>query len=259
MKQYKHFISLGYFCSVALELDRVGLRSCSYPFDWCIADLKGELDAVENHFADFLEYNFLFQSDNSRELYCNKRYNLWFYHDFDKYKPLKNQLPGIKEKYSRRIERFYKDIQEPTLFVKYISEEALNDEKKSTELEWIENNREYILSLLKSFNEDNDIIYIANEGVNSDIVDIYNVVKDKNDSVARRPFEKNEELNELFSSFEYPQRQNNLKLYRRKQRKKRNIFFRIYKKARSYIKSKLVREYIHDKVISSEKPLNKQS
>lgn len=27
MKEYKNFISLGYFCSVALELERIGLRS----------------------------------------------------------------------------------------------------------------------------------------------------------------------------------------------------------------------------------------
>lgn len=42
MKKYENFISLGYFCSVALELQRLGLRSCSSPFDWCISEWSGE-------------------------------------------------------------------------------------------------------------------------------------------------------------------------------------------------------------------------
>ena len=40
-KEYKHFISLGYFCSVAMELERFGLRSESGPFDWVISDMRG--------------------------------------------------------------------------------------------------------------------------------------------------------------------------------------------------------------------------
>ncbi len=250
MSQYKHFISLGYFCSVALELERVGLRSTSSPFDWCIANFEGVLNSIENHFQNFLDYDYLLQSDTARELYYNKKYKIWFYHDFDKYHSLINQLPDIKEKYLRRIERFYKNIQEPTLFVRYISDETLNDKNKSIELEWIEDNQEYILNLLKSFNKDNNIIYIANEGVTSNIIDIYNVGKDENDSVARRPLEKNEKLNDLLSSFEYPPRQNNVKIFRKKQKKRTNLFFRICNKVRFYIKSMILREYIHDKVVS---------
>ncbi len=253
MNQYKHFISLGYFCSVALELERVGLRSTSSPFDWCIADFKGALDAIENHFANLLDYSYLLQSDTARDYYFNKKYKIWFFHDFDKYHSLTDQLPSVKEKYSRRIERFYKNIQEPTLFVRYISDEKLNDKNRSIELEWIENNQAHILGLLRSFNQDNNIIYIANEGVTSDVIDIYNVAKDENDSVARRPFEKNENLNDLFLSFEYKQRQDNLKVFRVKQKKKNNITLKIYNKARSYIKSKLLREYIHDRLISDIK------
>lgn len=39
---YKHVISLGFFCSVALELERKGLRDASYPFDWLISDFQGD-------------------------------------------------------------------------------------------------------------------------------------------------------------------------------------------------------------------------
>lgn len=73
MKQYKHFISLGYFCSVALELERIGLRSSSSPFDWCISSYEGVIDAIENHFEGFLDYDCLLQSDTVREHYFNPK------------------------------------------------------------------------------------------------------------------------------------------------------------------------------------------
>ena len=50
---FSHFISLGYFCSVALELERVGLRSASSPFDWLVSDFSGVIDLIENHFDSF--------------------------------------------------------------------------------------------------------------------------------------------------------------------------------------------------------------
>lgn len=33
---FKHIISLGHFCGVAQELERLGLRDASYPFEWLI-------------------------------------------------------------------------------------------------------------------------------------------------------------------------------------------------------------------------------
>lgn len=159
MKQYKHFISLGYFCSVALELERVGLRSTSSPFDWCISNYEGIINAIQNHFEDFLNYDYLLQSDILHNHYFNEKYRIWFFHDFDQYHSLKKQLPRVKEKYLRRIERFYKDIKQPTLFVRYIS-----DEIEGEELEYIKKNNEKITKLLKSFNEENEVIYIANTG-----------------------------------------------------------------------------------------------
>lgn len=254
MKKYKHFISLGYFCSVALELERIGLRSTSSPFDWCISDYKGVIDAIENHFENFLDYDYLLQSDNIHEHYYNEIYKIWFFHDFDKYHTLKEQLPGVRNKYLRRIERFYEEIKEPTLFVRYISNEELNDSDKSKELEWIEQNNHHILSLLKSFNEDNDIVYIANNEVTSNIINIYNVEKDENDVVARRPLDKNTELNDLFMSFDYEKRQKNIDVFNEKQKnknnKKNNLFSKIYMKVCNFFKIRIRHEYVHEKIIS---------
>lgn len=38
---YQNYISLGYFCGVAQDLEKLGLRNTSSPFDWCITDLGG--------------------------------------------------------------------------------------------------------------------------------------------------------------------------------------------------------------------------
>lgn len=250
MKQYKHFISLGYFCSVASELERIGLRSTSSPFDWCISNYEGVIDAIENHFENFLNYDYLLQSDTECGHYFNPKYKIWFFHDFDKYRSLEEQLPSVKDKYLRRIERFYKNIQQPTLFVRYISDEIVNEYGKSKELDWIEKNNHHILLLLKSFNEYNDIIYIANDGVTSKVINIFNVQKDKNDVVARRPLDKNTSLNEFFMLFDYEPKEKNIDVFIKKQKKKNKIIQKIYMRACSYFRSKIFHKYIHDKIIS---------
>ena len=135
---YKHYISLGYFCSVALELERFGLRDASYPFDWIISDIKSVFECIENNFESILDINLLSQSQNEHKNYKNIKYGFYFFHDFDKYIPLSSQLDVVKKKYNRRIERFYNAIKEPTLFIRYISDEKKTSDGKSEELAWIE-------------------------------------------------------------------------------------------------------------------------
>ena len=153
--KYTHFISLGYFCSVASELERIGLRDSSSPFDWCISDLEGVKNLIENNFEGFLDYENMYQHTDNLAHYINMRYHISFYHDFNQYDSLKKQLPGVKKKYKRRIERFYQNIKEPTLFIRYISDE----DGTSKELKWIEKNYDDLLKLLQSFNNKNNIIY----------------------------------------------------------------------------------------------------
>lgn len=85
-----------------------------------------------------------------------------FVHDFDAYLPLKKQLPKVEEKYRRRIARFYKDIKEKTLFIRYIN--------PNEDVKWIEENQHKIEEELKSFNPNNRIIYISNCDVRVNIV-----------------------------------------------------------------------------------------
>ena len=247
MKQYNHFISLGYFCSVALDLERLGLRSTSSPFDWCISNIEGVFSLIQNNFEDFLTYENLSQNIEKHECYKDDKYNIEFFHDFDKYKSLKSELPKVKEKYNRRIERFYKDIVEPTLFIRYISDEKHNKDGKNVELLYIEENYDYIIGLLKSFNPNNSIIFIANEEVESDKIKIYHVKKDENDNVARKPIDKNHDLYTFLNSFELKNKNSNIIRYENKQKKQKQLIRRSYKKIYLKLQEIILKEYIHNK------------
>lgn len=157
---YRTVISLGFFCSVAQELERIGLRDASYPFDWLISDFGGVITAIETRFKDFLRYDYLAQMRVNPRYYINTEYGFQYYHDFNSYQPLKKQLRKVKKKYKRRIKRFYKVISKPTLFVRYIQDDK--------ELKWIENNYNSIILLLKSFNSHNSIVFISNDDLKTD-------------------------------------------------------------------------------------------
>ena len=104
--KYKNFISPGYFCEVAKDLEKLGLRNVSSPFDWCISDFEGILKLIENKFEDFMAYDNMAQSSNIRENYMDTKYGIYFFHDFSKYKTFEEQYYKVKEKYQRRIKRF---------------------------------------------------------------------------------------------------------------------------------------------------------
>ena len=70
-----NYISLGYFCSVASELEKLGLRTESSPFDWVISDFEGVLLAIQNNFSDYLNYSFLAQNKQNHSVYKNIKYN----------------------------------------------------------------------------------------------------------------------------------------------------------------------------------------
>lgn len=238
MDKYKHFISLGFFCSVALELERIGLRDCSSPFDWCISEWEGVERAIDTHFKDFLMYENMYQDRKKRKNYMDVEYGISFFHDFNDYKPLKMQMKKVKQKYNRRIERFYKNIQEPTLFIRYISSES-----EAREIDYLEDNYEEILNKLKSYNENNNIIFIANDGIVSDKLEIYNVSKDENDTVARNFLEKNKKLYDLLNGYEYSLRDANYHKFLEKQEKKENFL----KNKANNLSRKMFGKYIHDK------------
>ena len=195
-----NYISLGYACAVARNLEKLGLRNSSMPFDWSITNFEGVIKAINNNFHNFLEYDLLLQNSQVLKHYMNTKYNIQFYHDFNKFETLEKQLPLVQEKYNRRIKRFYDDIRKPTTFIRYISDENIIN-GKSEELIWIEDNFDFIISTLKSFNPENEIIFIANKGIESSKIKIYNVeIEDSTDTINRMPINNNLELNALFKN-----------------------------------------------------------
>lgn len=241
-----NYISLGYFCSVAMELERFGLRAMSSPFDWLIVDFKGAIDAIENQFENFLEYEYLAQSRENRSWYKNLKYQICFFHEFDQYHSLKSQLAPVQEKYRRRIRRFYETIQQPTIFVRYISDGKKID-GKAEELIWIEENFDRIEALIKGFNQENQIIFIANTGVESDKIKIYHVEPDPNDTVARVPSDKNPALKDFFESAQIENKVKNLQRYHEKQKLQSRLNVVLKRKIKTFLKKIFLKEYIHEK------------
>jgi hypothetical protein len=243
----KHIISLGYFCSPALELERFGYRDSSYPFDWLIIDFPVVVRLINNHFDEILQYDNMSQKHDMPYLYRDDKYNIEFYHDFNKYQPLSKQLNFVRDKYLQRIKRFYDSIHEPTLFVRYISDEHVDEEGKSLELKWIEENFADINSLIKSFNANNRILYISNFGQKSKIVDLFFVTKDLGDTVCRKPFENNSDIPNYILNFEYDSflKARNLDFYYRKLRRAKRM--KIWNRLVNKLQKIFYKEYHHNK------------
>lgn len=246
-KIYTNYISLGYFCEVAKDLEKLGLRNFSSPFDWGISCFPNVIEAIENKFDGFMEYDNLSQSVEDRTHYHEDVFNFWFFHDFSEYKSLDKQYAKEKEKYWRRIKRFMNVIKSPTLFVRYISVEELDDKGKSKELIWIEQNYSHILNVLRTYNSGNDIIFIGDESVYSDIIHIYKVPRDKGDIVSRTPIYNNKELFPLLSDVEFPGKEKNKERYYEKERANKAIMTRVWKKLNRMFNKTFKEVYIHSK------------
>ena len=230
---YRHFVSLGANCFVSEDLKKLGLRDCSYPFDWLFADdFSGVISAIENNFSDFLSYDVLLQHNDNRNRYYNSIYKFSFFHDFNKFQSLKSQLSSVQEKYARRIKRFKNDICEPTLFFRYVI--SKND------ISYLTDNYQKIDSFIKSFCPLNNIIYISHYKELSDLpIDIYIVDKDPEDWITRTPLFKNTVLgNELQHTF-FEKKETN-KVFSQKT----NNEFSLERTIRRFLK----KEYVHSKI-----------
>lgn len=203
---YQHVISLGHFCAVASELDKLGLREASLPFDWIITPLDSLIELINNNFSDFLNPELLYRDSKLPYIVINKKYNVAFYHDFKESKPISDQIEEVQRKYSRRVARFYDYIKEATLFVRYI--------ETKEEYEYIIQNYSSLLDLLKKYNKENDLILISKDIKGDKLYTIYE------NNVAKRSPQKfikvNKTLYNKLLSIPYPEdkKRLNLKRYR---------------------------------------------
>lgn len=246
-KTYQNFISLGYFCEVAQDLEKMGLRNTSSPFDWCITNFAKNIELIENRFDDFMNYDNLAQSVNEPNHYLDTKYNDYFFHDFNQYDPLPNQYEAVKAKYDRRIKRFLKNIEQPTLFVRYISNEKKTPDGQSAELTWIETNYEYVQRVLKSYNAENEVIFIGDMDTKSDKIKVYNVAIDEGDVVSRSPIYNNGELLPLMTSFHIDGQEANQRRFEAKQARKHSLKTRVHGKAMSAWQNLTRKVYRHTK------------
>ena len=245
--KYENYISLGYFCEVAQDLEKMGLRNTSSPFDWCITSFEGIISLLANRFDGFMDYENLAQSIESRSHYLDTQYGVFFFHDFSKYIPLNEQIESVKEKYSRRINRFLNNIENPTLFIRYISNEIKGENGKSTELQWIEENEDYINKIVQMYNSQNNIIYIGDEKTYSNIVKIYNVKVDNNDKVSRSPIINNTELYPIMKEFKISGQEENIRRFEEKYQKKHILYTKFKRKIVSMYCKIFCKVYIHSK------------
>lgn len=114
-KQYDIIFSLGTDCSCAGYMKKNNLRSVSGPFDWLThAPFVSHMDLILNDFQDFMnieDFSPLEKENtslnNDCDYYENKKTDFYFFHDFKTGVPFEKDFVSIKEKYNRRIKRFY--------------------------------------------------------------------------------------------------------------------------------------------------------
>ncbi|MBQ7817720.1 MAG: hypothetical protein IJ388_02860 [Oscillospiraceae bacterium] len=238
MEKYKYIVSLGHFCSPAMEFEKIERRPFSLPFDWLItAKLSTVIELINNGFKDFLNEEYLFQLKEYPQYYRNKKYAIDFYHDFSPFISLESQIDEISKKYIRRIERFYNIIKQPTLFLRYITEK---------DVEYISKDYEYILNSLKAFNPQNDVIFVANNDICLDFshkVSVFQVEKDLNDCVSRCFLDANKELLQYILS--------NTEAATTKKPKQKNKRLKLVKKIYKNFRLKLKLVYCHSKQCST--------
>lgn len=120
-KVYDIIYSIGRDCSCAEYLKKNNLRLTSGPFDWLTnAGFEERFNLILNDFKDFMnieDFKFLPKdetmfNDEFCDYYENVKTHFYYYHDFPKDVPISDCFDVVKEKYQRRINRFYEKIKE---------------------------------------------------------------------------------------------------------------------------------------------------
>lgn len=151
LKQFENCISLGSNCVMSTFMCRTGLHSFDAPFDWVYTqNFSSIIKLIDNNFIDFLNKENLEKATvyctNDMYSFQDKKYNISFYHDFCR------TYEEVKEKYDRRIDTFLKKIKSPTCFFRIFDDE--------NEVDYINNNQEYIKKIIKKHNINNEVIFL---------------------------------------------------------------------------------------------------
>ncbi len=115
-KKYDFAFSLGATCPSTEVLRKLFLQHASFPFDWLFGStFLGRIDILLDHFEHWLDIEDLekkyTEANISKDAYYNKRTGITFNHDFPAGVPLAESLPLVVEKYRRRIDRLFYEIE----------------------------------------------------------------------------------------------------------------------------------------------------
>ena len=164
------YISLGPTCSVAYQLQKLGKKKESLPFDWIrCPNIKDVIHLITNNFQGFLdEISFVRDDtkfplikdseifddvlDKETKIYRNEKLNLGFFHDFKDGVTLED----VREKYNRRIKRFYETVKNECIFIRddmYFHQENVDDYNN-------------LYQILVEFNDQNKLVLIINMSKN---------------------------------------------------------------------------------------------
>lgn len=166
---FNSVVSLGFSCYVALDLERMGIRESSYPFDWVISNFKDVVKLIDSRFKDTLLVNNIVQDSNAKNCYHDIATGIDYYHDFFSEKgEIKEQYNNVYSKYQRRISRFQKIGCNPTLYVRLIRNED--------DLVWILNNVEYINSVIRTMCTESQVVYIVKKEIDLKQLDLRNMM-----------------------------------------------------------------------------------
>jgi len=186
---YSNCISLGWFCGTASSLSKLGLRSHSSPFDWCLSHYWAVLKQIEDDFQDFMKKENLEVEEENNRIFNDKKYGFRCPHDIRE--NFDAEYNDIYKRYCRRVDTFKKAIVQPTVFFRCI--------RNQEEVDYINEKWDYAEKLLKSFNTENRIIYLYRNGLEGVIEKVQSVCVNIDYYIGktyemRHMFDKSEEL-----------------------------------------------------------------
>jgi hypothetical protein len=108
------FISLGANCAPARHFERNHLTEAFFPFDWCISEVESVYKALEEDFHGYLKQEnlkiFELAPNVTHRTFRDTYYKIIYPHDFSRDKEPLHDYEQIRNKYYRRIDRFYRAL-----------------------------------------------------------------------------------------------------------------------------------------------------
>lgn len=174
------YISLGNTCCIAYQLQNLGIRNTSYPFDWCKLNINKLNNVLSNNFKDFEDIEIKQFSENHKYKFEEKKgsyilknkYNISFAHEL--YKNNNKDIDQLKKQITKRVNRFLNHKNDYITFI------ILDIEYKSKLIELVNNLKDKFKSFrLLYINIDNleNNLYTSINNCNINILEKNNYVK----------------------------------------------------------------------------------